>query len=169
LETIGCPFMLFGGGIAVKFNRKIRLSALLALTLALVLLPVRFTVAQGDGRFQPGEHNIRELRGTWFATLSGVTGCGVSTLVTTFTLDASGNGTQVSSIEHTAACGDIDQSGLLAQVQAFHTDGSGFIAFGCGQGCGFGFTIQVSRNRDVFNLGPQSVPGNYLAGVAVRK
>ena len=129
---------------------------------------MRFTAAQGDTE-QPVARSVSQLKGTWFATFSGVTGCGVSTLMTTFTLDATGNGTQLSSVGHTAACGDTEQTGQSVQIQAFHADGSGFIAFGCGPGCGFGFTMQVAPNKQVFNMGPQSVPGNYLAGVAVRR
>ena len=112
---------------------------------------------------------IADMRGTWFATLSGLTGCGVTTLVTTFTLDEKGNGTQISAIEHTAGCGDLDQSGQIAQMQKLNSNGSGFIALGCGEGCGFGFHIQVSRSHNFFNMGPQPVPGNYLAGVAIRR
>jgi len=112
---------------------------------------------------------IAQLKGTWTATLSGVTGCGVSTLTTTFTLDNTGNGTQIAAVEHTVGCGDIDQSGQIVQIQSFHGDGSGFIAFGCGTGCGFGFNMQVAKAKQSFNLGPQSVGGNYLAGVAIKK
>jgi hypothetical protein len=107
--------------------------------------------------------------GTWTATLSGYTGCGETTLTTTFTLNRTGNGTQTSAVEHTLGCGDIDQTGQVAQIQVLNADGSGFIAFGCGAGCGFGFNIQVARNKQVFNLGPQLVTGNFLAGVAVHK
>jgi hypothetical protein len=73
---------------------------------------------------------VGQLAGTWFATLSGVTGCGTTTLAATFTLDSTGNGTQTSSLQHTAACRDIDLSGQTVQVQALNANGSGFIAFG---------------------------------------
>jgi hypothetical protein len=140
---------------------------LVASTLIATLLAPHQSMAeerQGDSTV-----NLRQLTGTWTAALSGVTGCGVSTLITTFTLDATGNGTQISAIEHTAACGAIDQSGQIAQIQSLNPDGSGFLALGCGVGCGFGFYFQLSRNLQMFNMGPESVPGNYLAGTAVRK
>ena len=110
------------------------------------------------------------MKGTWTAALSGVTGCGTTTLETTFTLDATGNGTQVTATQHTVGCGDIDLSGQTAQIQVFNADGSGFLALGCGSGCGFGFDIQVVRaGPQAFTLAPQTVSGNYLAGMAVRK
>lgn len=112
---------------------------------------------------------LAEMKGSWTAALSGVTGCGVSTLSIEFTLDAQGKGTQTDSTEHTAACGDLNNTGLYVELQALNPNGSGFIAFGCGVGCGFGFTIQVARSRELFNMAPEPVPGNYLAGVAVRK
>jgi len=96
--------------------------------------------------------------------------CGTTTLETTFTLDATGNGTQISATQHTVGCGDIDLSGQTAQIQQFNADGSGFIALGCGSGCGFGFDIQVVKaGPQAFTMAPQAVPGNYLAGVALRK
>ncbi len=116
-----------------------------------------------------GPVTLKDMQGSWTAALSGVTGCGVSTLAMEFTLDAQGKGTQTSSTEHTAACGELDHTGDSAEIQSLNPNGSGFIAFGCGVGCGFGFTIQVSHSRDIFNMAPQSVPGNYLAGVAIRK
>jgi hypothetical protein len=137
-------------------------SALLALTLTVV----PFSASQESS--QPLVTKA-QMAGTWTATLSGYTGCGETTLTTTFTLDSAGKGTQSSAVEHTLGCGDINQTGQVAQLQALNAAGRGFIAFGCGAGCGFGFNIQVARNQQVFNLGPQLVRGNFLAGVAVRK
>jgi hypothetical protein len=137
-------------------------SALLTLTLAMA----QFSVSQ-EKLLPP--ITKAQLVGTWTATLSGYTGCGETTLTTTFTLNRTGNGTQTSAVEHTLGCGDIDQTGQVAQLQVLNADGSGFIAFGCGAGCGFGFNIQVARNKQVFNLGPQLVSGNFLAGTAVHK
>jgi hypothetical protein len=89
--------------------------------------------------------------------------------MTTFTLDATGNGTQTAAVEHTVGCGDIDQSGQAVNIHPLNPDGSGFIGFGCGPGCGFVFSIQVAKNQQVFNMGPELVSGNFLAGVAIRK
>ena len=136
---------------------------------ALAISIAPFSGAQDAAKPPVTPITIAQLKGTWSATLSGVTGCGTTTLTTTFTLDASGNGSQLAGVQHTAGCGDIDLTGLSAQIQSFNGDGSGFIAFGCGSGCGLGFNMQVNKTKQVFNLGPQAVPGNYLAGVAVKK
>ena len=140
-------------------------AALLVITFAAVI----FSAAQDKPNANPAL-TISQMKGTWVAALSGVTGCGTTTLETTFTLDATGNGTQTSATQHTAGCGDIDLSGQTAQIQQFNADGSGFIALGCGSGCGFGFDIQVVKaGPQAFTMAPQTVPGNYLAGVALRK
>lgn len=140
-----------------------------AALLVLMLAAVMFSAAQDKPNANP-PLTISQMKGTWVAALSGVTGCGTTTLETTFTLDATGNGTQTSATQHTAGCGDIDLSGQTAQIQQFNADGSGFIALGCGSGCGFGFDIQVVKaGPQAFTMAPQAVPGNYLAGVALRK
>ncbi len=140
-------------------------AALLVVTFAAVM----FSAAQDTPKAR-APITISQMKGTWTAALSGVTGCGTTTLETTFTLDATGNGTQTSATQHTVGCGDIDLSGQIAQIQQFNADGSGFIALGCGTGCGFGFDIQVVKaGPQAFTMAPQTVPGNYLAGVALRK
>jgi len=112
---------------------------------------------------------VSDLQGDWTATFSGLTGCGVSTLLIHFHLDATGNGTQSLTAGHSVGCGDNSYTGFIVQVQALNPDGRGFIAFECGVNCGFGFEFQVSRNKQLFNMSAQPVGGNYLAGVAVRK
>ena len=140
-----------------------------AALLAVAFAAVTFSAAQEKSKAQP-TFTLSQMKGTWTAALSGVTGCGTTTLETTFTLDANGNGTQIKATQHTVGCGDIDLSGLSAQIQQFNADGSGFIALGCGTGCGFGFDIQVVKaGPQAFTMAPQTVPGNYLAGVALRK
>jgi hypothetical protein len=148
-------------------NRSTRSIATLAVALLTLTLSAALSTAQDKAK--PTTVTLAQMKGTWTATVSGYTGCGPSTLTTTFTLDAGGNGTQISAVEHTLGCGDIDQSGQVAQLQVLNADRSGFIAFGCGAGCGFGFNIQVAKNKQLFNLGPQSVGGNIMAGIAVRK
>jgi hypothetical protein len=150
-------------------RRSQTIATFAAAMLILAASAVPFSAAQNHTRgVQPGVV-ISQMAGTWYATLSGVTGCGVTTLTTTFTLDSTGNGTQTSATQHTAGCGDIDLSGQTSQLQVFNSDASGFLALGCGSGCGFGFNIQVAKNGQVFVLGAQAVSGNYLAGTAIRK
>ncbi len=153
-----------------KFHRSPRVFSLLAGLLAVAVITLQLGTAQEQvKKTVVPTVTIKQLKGTWFATLSGVTGCGTTTYTATFTLDATGNGTQTSATEHTAGCGDIDQSGQSAQVQSLNSNGSGFVALGCGVGCGFGFNIQVSRDHNSFNMGAQPVTGNYLAGISLRQ
>jgi hypothetical protein len=150
-------------------NRPIKqIASFVIAMLILMCVVAQFSAALDKAKPQP-PLVIGNLKGTWTVTLSGLTGCGASTLQTTFTLDGHGNGLQSAAIEHTAGCGDIDLTGQVAQVQTFQSDGSGFFALGCGSGCGFGFNIQVAKSKLVFNLGPQLVGGNFLAGVAIKK
>ncbi len=151
----------------MNYSKRV-VSRAAALVVAL-FATVAFSGAQ-ESKVAPPTFSIGQMKGTWVAALSGVTGCGTTTLETTFTLDANGNGTQISATQHTVGCGDIDLSGQTAQIQQFNADGSGFLALGCGSGCGFGFDIQVVKaGPQAFTLAPQAVPGNYLAGVALRK
>ena len=149
-------------------RRTKQITSFAAAMFVLTFAVVKFSAAQDTAKPQPA-FVISDLKGTWTVALSGLTGCGDTTYQATFTLDAAGNGVQSAAIEHTAGCGDINQNGQIAQVQAFHADGSGFFALGCGTGCGLGFNIQVNKSKQVFNLAPQLVAGNFLAGVAIHK
>lgn len=152
----------------MKSSSSKRVLTRAAVLLVIAFGAVMFSAAQEQQAKAPIA--ISQMKGTWVAALSGVTGCGTTTLETTFTLDANGNGTQISATQHTVGCGDINLSGQTAQIQQFNADGSGFIALGCGTGCGFGFDIQVVKaGPQAFTLAPQTVSGNYLAGVALRK
>jgi len=154
----------------MKQSQRTKRAVMAALAIAVILCTASMFSAAEDGASVRPAFNLGQLKGTWTASLSGVTGCGVTTLQTTFTLDATGNGTQTSATQHTVGCGDIDLSGQFVQIQQFNPDGSGFIALGCGSGCGFGFYIQVVKaGPQAFNLAPQAVPGNFLSGVALRK
>src|SRR3982074_1455789 len=124
-----------------KKRRTTQIATFVAAVLMLALSAAQFSAAQEGSKVLS---IVSQLKGTWTIALSGVTGCGTTTLQSTFTLDANGNGTQSSATEHTAACGDIDLSGQSAQIQQFNADGTGFLALGCGSGCGFGFNIQAS-------------------------
>jgi len=112
---------------------------------------------------------LSSMRGSWTAALSGFHGCGEATEYWEFTLNELGQGTQSVHSSHTRGCGDSTASGYWVELQTLNPDGTGFIGFQCGDGCGFWFSIQVSRNREMFNMSAEHVGGNYLAGVAVRQ
>lgn len=118
----------------------------MAFRLVLALSAVPFVTAEDLAN--RSVNTMAQLKGLWTATLSGVTGCGTTTMLINFTLDATGNGVQTSTVGHSAGCGDTTTSGQFVQVQSFNPDGSGFIAFGCGSGCGFGFNLQMRRTNN---------------------
>lgn len=111
---------------------------------------------------------IAELAGPWQIALVGFTGCGQSSMLFTGTLNASGKavGTLTGS---SAGCG-ASSSAQTFTIISLNANGSGTAVLSCGSGCGWGFNIQVSPNRQVFNLvDVVNSPGDVLAGSAVRQ
>jgi hypothetical protein len=110
-----------------------------------------------------------DLSGPWAMTVTGVTGCGETTMYVTFTLNSAGSGTSTQQ-GHSAACGDNTGSAPIT-ITSLNPNGSGTANLSCGTGCGWDFTIQVSPDRSVFNLVDVSPanPGNFLEGVAIHQ
>jgi len=113
---------------------------------------------------------VSDLAGNWQATLYGATGCGVTSMLVTFTLNSSGVATNADSIGHSQGCGDGTGTNDTFTVLSLNPDGSGTANLSCGAGCGWNLTIQLSPDRSTFNIADVSSanPGNYLAGEAVR-
>lgn len=111
-----------------------------------------------------------DLTGSWEVSLYGVTGCGISDMAVTFTLNSSGLATDANSIGHSAGCGDGTGTGNTFQILSLNSDGSGTAGLTCGAGCGWTFNIQVSPDRSTISLVDVASfnPGNYLAGEAIR-
>ena len=114
--------------------------------------------------------SLSDLAGNWQATLYGATGCGVSDMLVTFTLNSSGLATNATSTGHSSGCPDGTTSGLTFTIESINPDGSGTANLTCGAGCGWNFNFQLSSDRSTFNLADVSSanPGNYLAGEAIR-
>lgn len=110
----------------------------------------------------------QDLAGSWQVTLLGLGGCGTGSAQVTFTLDSTASTTNATSVSHSAGCGDTSSSGNTFTVSSLNSNGSGIAGLSCGAGCGFTFAIQVSPDREVFNLVDMTDPANYLAGIAVR-
>jgi hypothetical protein len=136
-----------------------------AAVLSLATIPA--VQAQTD---RPPAAKISQLAGPWSVSLIGNTGCGWSSMLVTFTLDATGTGTATIQ-SHTSGCGDNTTTGVTFVVQTMSANGSGTANLSCGADCGWEFNIQVAPNREVFSLVdvyPEN-PGNYLSGMAVRQ
>jgi len=117
-----------------------------------------------------------DLAGMWQATLTGDTGCGITTLLVTFTLNAAGTGpatidghTSFPQSPQTPGCGDRINAGQRFTIESLSSNGSGTAGLSCGAGCGWNFHIQVSPDRTVFNLVDITDPRNFLEGVAIHQ
>jgi hypothetical protein len=109
-----------------------------------------------------------QLAGPWTATLVGNTGCGLTTLYVTFTLNAGGNGG--AKIEmHSAGCPDATTSGNVFSIGAVNATGVGTAGLTCGTGCGWTFKIQVDSGVRLFSLVDVTDPSNFLQGVAIHR
>jgi len=117
-----------------------------------------------------GNISKADLTGPWAMTLTGDTGCGISTSYVTFTLNSSGSGSATIT-SHTSGCGNPVSTGMPFTINTLSANGSGTAGLSCGTGCGWEFNIQVSPDRSMFNIVDVSPsnPGNYLEGTAVHQ
>ena len=113
---------------------------------------------------------LAQLAGPWAMTLTGDTGCGITTLYVTFTLNTSGSGS-ATYVSHTSGCGDGRTTGVPFSIQSLNGNGSGTANLSCGSGCGWNLNIQVAHNRQIFNAVDVSSanPGNFMEGSAIHQ
>ena len=143
--------------------RKVVLALLLAVTVAAVV-PVS---AAQNVKVRPAI-TVAQLAGPWQIAVVGNTGCGVSSLLFTGTLNASGTATGTLT-GSSAGCGPGSSTQTFT-ITSLSSNGSGTAGLTCGSGCGWTFSIQVSPNKQVFNLVDVTDPaGNILAGTAVKQ
>jgi hypothetical protein len=152
--------------INISQSRKIALGRLAIGTLiGLVALAMLARSSQATGTI-----TMADLSGPWAMTLTGDTGCGITTSYVTFTLNASGSG--VATIRsHSSGCGDPTTSGLPFTINSLNANGSGTANLSCGSGCGWDLVIQVSPDRSIFSVVDVSPanPGNYFEGMAIHQ
>jgi hypothetical protein len=112
---------------------------------------------------------LSQLAGSWQIALYGNTGCGATSMLVNVTLSASGSGSATTTYH--SGCGDNTASGLPFTITTLNANGSGTAGLSCGSGCGWVFNIQVSSQKDVFNLVDvdPSNPGNYVQGTAIKQ
>ena len=122
------------------------------------------TLTKATGTISKGD-----LTGQWAMTLTGDTGCGISTSYVTFSLNSSGTGTATNT-SHTSGCGD-STSTVTFTITSLNSSGSGTANLTCGTACGWNLNIQVSPDRAMFNVVDVSPlnPGNYLEGIAIHQ
>lgn len=149
----------------MKVNRQIiPTAAALALLLVATITIVPATSAQNAKG--PAPITISQLAGPWQLAVVGNTGCGISSLLFTGTLNSSGvaSGTLIGN----SGCGPSNNTQTFTIV-SLNANGSGTAGLTCGVGCGWTFDIQVNPTRQVMNLVDVTDPSNYLAGSAVKQ
>lgn len=139
------------------------LAVLMAVSVILPMSPAN------AGNLSP---RLAELEGDWVATLSGNTGCGISSMLVTFHLDAHGSGAGTATIKgHSTGCKDSKTSGQDFNIQHMNPSGQGFAGLSCGPDCGWGLDFQVNRSNDIMTLTDVSPgnPNNTPTGMAIKQ
>ena len=146
----------------------------------LVLLGVlcmSILVAVNRSKASIGSISKSDLSGPWQMTLLGNTGCGLTSMLVTFTLNGSGVATNATITSHFAGGGSttcVDgtvTTGQSFMVGTLNSNGSGTAGLSCGAGCGWAFDIQVTPDRAEFNVVDVSTanPHNLLVGSAIHQ
>ena len=145
-------------------SRKLRLMRpAIGAFIGVVTLTVLARSSQATGTITMGD-----LSGPWAMTIVGNTGCGITSMYVTFTLNTAGSGS-ASTTSNSSGCGSSTSSNLPFTINTLNANGSGTASLSCGTGCGWGFNIQVSPDRSMFNVVDVSNPGNYLQGMAIHQ
>jgi hypothetical protein len=152
-----------------RSKAKLVLSAVLCVSVVGALIEL--------SRASVGTISKADLSGPWQMTLLGNTGCGLTSMLVTFTLNGSGVATNATITSHYAVGGTttcIDGNVLADQnftIDTLTANGSGTAGLSCGAGCGWGFNIQVAPDRAEFNVVDVSTanPHNLLVGSAIHQ
>jgi hypothetical protein len=148
----------------MKNNQLKRLISVVAFSLVTSLVLVNPSLAS------IGSITKADLSGSWQMTLTGNTGCGLTSMLVNVTLNTAGTGTNATIKSH-GQCGDSTVTGQTFTVLTMATNGSGTANLSCGAGCGWNLSIQVSPDRSTFNIVDVSTanPNNFIAGMAVHQ
>lgn len=108
------------------------------------------------------------LAGKWSAALGGNTGCGITSMFVTFTLNGSGVGA-ATILQHSTGCANTTIAGTFT-VLTVDNNGQGTASLSCGASCGWSFKIQVASSGDAFILADVDAanPNNTPTGTALR-
>jgi hypothetical protein len=153
-------------------GKPVRFASLIALLLVTLVAMDQPSAAADATSGVPSPAITRaQLAGPWAATIVGNTGCGLTSMYVTFTLNSAGHGNGTATIVSHSQCGDSTTSGLSFNVNSLNANGSGTGGLTCGAGCGWVLAIQVSKSAQVFNLVDvePTNPHNYIAGTAIHQ
>jgi hypothetical protein len=152
-----------------QHSSKTKLVLLTAVCLVLIVSVVKHSTAS------IGSITKSDLAGNWQMTLLGNTGCGLSAMLVTFTMNA-GTATNATITSHvinpTATCPDgAVSTGNTFSIDTLSSNGSGTAGLTCGASCGWTFHIQVAPDRSIINLVDVATfnPNNLLQGTAIHQ
>lgn len=112
---------------------------------------------------------IIKLWGKWTAVLSGNTGCGITSMYVTFSLNNLGTGPATRTM-HSTGCADSTTVDTMT-IFTLDNTGQGTAGLTCGAGCGWSLRIQVSSDYDqiiMTDVDPAN-PNNTPTGIAIRQ
>jgi hypothetical protein len=151
-------------------SSKTKLVLLAAVCLVLIVSVVKHSTAS------IGTITKADLSGNWQMTLFGNTGCGLTSMLVTYTLNASGSATNASITSHvinpTLTCPDgAVSNGNTFTINSVNPNGSGVAGLTCGASCGWTFNFQVSQDRATMNVVDIATfnPNNLLQGSAIHQ
>jgi hypothetical protein len=159
----------------VKSVNGLRQSARFVFLAALLLGTIVSVPELGMGADQSAQIEpqvaLAALKGAWSATIVGQTGCGISAMYVTFTLNAAGHGNGTAALTTHGQCEDATTTGLNFNIVSLHANGSGKATLTCGAGCGWTLNIQVAKSGQIFNLVDIDTenPNNFIAGTAIHQ
>jgi len=145
---------------------RFALPAVFALATAVSLAPIKVSADVSPKEL------LAQMEGEWTAVLEGNTGCGQTSMLVTFKLDAAGNGAGTANIVgHSTGCADSNTTGDDFVIHTLNADGTGKAGLTCGAGCGWTFSIQVASTGKLFVLTDvePTNPKNTVTGTAVHK
>jgi hypothetical protein len=158
----------------MKYLRLHSSKTKLALLTAVCLVAIASLVTRSTAGV--GTITKADLSGNWQMTLLGNTGCGLSSMLVTFTLNTAGTATNATITSHdinpTPTCPDgAVSTGNTFTINSVAGNGSGTAGLTCGSGCGWTFNIQVAPDRSIMSVVDIATfnPNNLLQGTAIHQ
>jgi hypothetical protein len=148
--------------------QPVRLALLAALTLVtLVAFSMPSAAADSKGTIKP-EITVANLAGSWQVAINTNAGCGAGVHLLVFTLNSQGSATDVNDTYNTTECGQGSIPDQTFTITSLNSDGTGTATYS-NAGDTLTLSIQVSGNKQVFNLADTANSGQYWAGTAIKQ
>jgi hypothetical protein len=145
-------------------SKSTLLLAVALMTVAAVAAPL----VTAAGKNAPPPVTVAQMAGSWKAAINTNADCGAGVHVLVFTLNDKGSASDVADTFNTTSCGQGENKDQTLTITSLSADGSGTATYS-NAGLPLTLTLQVSPNKDVFNLGDITDAGQYWAGTAVKQ